>query len=327
MARNPNPPTISPLLLRLTLGVTFLWAGVGKLMTQEYGGAAAGAIASMGEGNITQGQWPPAPPTVADVGDDEAEPATENGATHSSAEPAAGEPTPEANPDTLDEAADEAGEILDEVGDDIKEAVDATTDDETDAAAITPPADPLLRVEARRVYGLAAMLKMSADGNDQRARLIPKSMGTDAWVKVLAWAAVCTELAAGAAMIVGLFTRLAAFGLVGNMCVAMWLTQIGPVVRARTDTGFLGFLPDPMMDSPMWTSAGWNTMLWQLALIAMSAAILFMGPGRASLDAWVFGSGRREKPSRSSRSAAPASRAEPASRPRRPDYPGESSGN
>lgn len=317
-------PTIAPLLLRLVLGVTFLWAGVGKLMTQDYQGATAGVIASMGEGTITDGQWPPATDAARDAdGDAISDPAdtdTENGAPPSGADPAPGLADPDATPDNLDEAADEAGEILEEAGDDIKEAADDLTDGEREAetliAGSEPVVDPSLTVRARRVMGLAAMLKMSADGNDQRARLIPKAMGGDGWVKTLAWAAVATELLAGAAMIFGLFTRVAALGIIGTMGMALWLTQIGPAVRTRTGDAFLGFLPPPDMASPMWTQV-WNTMLWQLGLMAMGGAILFMGAGRLSLDAWVFGT-RRERTVVSKRTTVYT--ADAPSRPRRPDH-------
>lgn len=317
-------PTIAPLLLRLVLGATFLWAGVGKLLTQEYRGATAGVIASMGEGTVIEGQWPPASPAGADSDADAISDATdtdtESGAPPSGADPAPGQADPGATPDTLDEAVEEAEEILDEAGDDLEEAAEELIDDQPDAEApvITEPtADESLSVRARRVMGLAAMIKMSADGNDERARLVPKAMGTDAWVKTLAWAAVATEVLAGAAMIFGLFTRVAALGIAGTMTMALWLTQIGPAVRTRTGDAFLGFLPPPDMASPQWTQV-WNTMLWQFALLAMGLAILCMGAGRLSLDAWVFGS-RRERAVVARKTTVYT--AEATARPRRPDHP------
>ncbi len=189
-------------------------------------------------------------------------------------------------------------------------------DDAVGTATMTDPgAGPV--VEARRVDMLTVSLKDASEGNDERARLIPAAMGAKPWASGLAWAATITEIAAGGLLVVGLFTRLWALSLMWVMGVAMWLTQIGPVVMSRVpDTGVLGFLPKPGI-----AGDNWQTLILQFVLFMVAFALLLLGPGRMSLDAWVFGT-REPRPPKG-RSPSPSRYDEPASRPRRPDHPGE----
>ncbi len=298
MSNHAKPQTFAPLFLRLALGATFIWAGAGKLMPQDYSGPMAATLASMNEGTILQGQWPP--PAAAPESEAPATP-------ESSADAAAGdEPDPDSSAESIDDEPGAEAELT------------------TGASSVAEPTviEQPLTVRARRVMSIAGMLKMSADGNDQRSRLVPKALGSDAWAKSLAWAAVSTELAAGAALLFGLFSRLAALGVIGTMGTALWLTQIGPAIRSRTGDNFLGFLPKPEMASPDWIQM-WNTMMWQFGLLAMAGAILFMGAGKLSLDAWVFGSRNAPKPA--PRKPAydkqrPETPPAPPPRPRRPDH-------
>ena len=95
MSNHAKPQTFAPLFLRLALGATFIWAGAGKLMPQDYSGPMAETIASMNEGTILQGQWPP--PTAAP--ESEAPAAPESGADASAGD----EPDPDSSAESIDD--------------------------------------------------------------------------------------------------------------------------------------------------------------------------------------------------------------------------------
>jgi putative oxidoreductase len=80
----------------------------------------------------------------------------------------------------------------------------------------------------------------------------------------LAYLAAFTELLGGLAMILGVFSRIAAVGLAITMVVA--------AVMVHLPNGFF-MGPKPGIE-------------YTLALFAMSVAILFTGPGRLALSDW-----------------------------------------
>jgi putative oxidoreductase len=96
------------------------------------------------------------------------------------------------------------------------------------------------------------------------------SMGMPAW---LGYVAAFTEFLGGTALILGLLTRLASFGLFINMLVATKVKMGG--------AHFLG------------AGSGWE---YPMILAAVCLALLFLGAGPISLD-WVFfrgGGGSRD---------------------------------
>jgi putative oxidoreductase len=99
-------------------------------------------------------------------------------------------------------------------------------------------------------------------------------MGAEAPVPAaLQAAAAIAEFAGGAALIVGLLTRLAAIMLGVTMAVAAGMVHISQ------GHPFVGKPGDPS---------------WELAAVYFACAVLFLlaGPGRLSLDAVLFGRGR-----------------------------------
>jgi len=87
----------------------------------------------------------------------------------------------------------------------------------------------------------------------------------------LGYVAAYAELAGSALLIVGLFSRLDAFLLACTMFVA----------------AFVILLPDALHDSPTFFSV-MKAIELPLSLLAVTIAILFVGPGRVSIDHLIW---------------------------------------
>ena len=127
---------------------------------------------------------------------------------------------------------------------------------ETTKAAATEP------VEARRVYGLAAMLSQKD---------VPYPLAA-------AWIAALTELVGGGLLLVGLFSRVWALGLAVTMGVAFSFTSCPALAAAGPfDLALLDYLKAAA----------------QLALGVLALTVFLTGPGAVALDRAVF---RRRSP-------------------------------
>jgi putative oxidoreductase len=131
----------------------------------------------------------------------------------------------------------------------------------------------LLRVAAGLIFIPHGWSKIGGSGGaaafaaDMAAYGIPPILG-----HVAAWA----ELAGGALLLVGLLTRIDAFLLACTMFVAAFVVQ----------------LPDALYEVPPGTSkflAAVRGIETPLAMFAICAAVLLLGPGRLSLDAVAAG--------------------------------------
>lgn len=129
---------------------------------------------------------------------------------------------------------------------------DATVDDDGGA-----PADAA-SIEARRVYGLAAMLA-SHD--------VPYPVAS-------AWLAAIVELVGGGLLLVGLLSRIWAIGLAAAMGTAFALTSCDVICSAGP---FVLPLPDYLRAAS------------QLALGTLALTVLLSGPGAVSIDHGIFG--------------------------------------
>lgn len=282
---------VTPLLLRVVLALTFLWAGLGKVMeTAPMTGANAAILAELGV--IEPGDATPIPPAAEILDEQAPDPAPE--------------PTPDAAPEPDAEAPAPAEPLTDP-------ETDPTADPEPTAggptaeslhtrAQIVPvayrqvadtvrydPADFTEPVDVLRLYpGVVLRLVRAADpGLDPETSepikpIAPSWAGQPPLVVYAGWAAAITEIAAGAFLLIGLLTRLSAFSLVGVMVVAIWLDTIGPAWQAGDVV--LGFIPA----IPVF-SFDWVKPLWQLLVLASTAGLVFSGPGALSLDRVLFG--------------------------------------
>lgn len=89
-----------------------------------------------------------------------------------------------------------------------------------------------------------------------------------------AWVTALVEVSAGAALIVGLLTHLAAFGLLVLLLVATRCTWRSKVYEQN---------PVDRLDCV-------SCYLWRVEglYIGLALVILLLGPGALSLDAWLF---------------------------------------
>jgi len=304
---------VTPLLLRVVLAVTFLWAGLGKIMSQDVAVEQGNAQALVDIGSIDASQ-------ARDAGFDVDDP----GATSPS--PSDTPPSDDAQPpvDSTDDRTDGAPEEPADPDTDPRQPQDdlpreiqpqpdpppaptpGTNDDDPDARGgplasntarivLVQDSPPLSGersatagtaasgIVLRRVHGLALGIRAASTPDDAGRALLPGAMGTGSNPVRIAWAIAVTEVVAGILLLLGFLTRLAALAVGGIMVGAIWMTEIGPPILDGSAS--LGFLPphDPF------DTGGWKNLLWQVALLLTSLGVLFSGAGFLSLDRLVFG--------------------------------------
>ncbi len=276
----------APIFLRIGLGVTFLWAGLGKLLSDmPVQGQDAAILANMGA-NIGPGT-PPAPIRVEPIEPTTPPPpAPEPESEKGDDAPAA---TPSPTPAEESKAKAEKGvKNLDGKKSNRPPALMALAAPQ--AEAIPPKftmADFPEPRNVKAVNGVAIFLwksthpSASTDGTSKMA-LAPAWTGEGSWPIRLAWVAAVCETLGGTLLLVGLFTRLSALTLAWTMGVAIWLTVIGPAIQSGET--MLGFLPR----HARFDTNAWKTPLWQLSLFTGALALFFAGPGAASLDSVIF---------------------------------------
>lgn len=252
---------IAPLLLRVGLGITFLWAGAAKLTQQM----------PVNDSNRAQlAQWGVIEADASQTATPSPEPGQPSAAEDDAAPPAADPPSE---------------------ADDLNQLQNTTpeSDEQANASLVALQTDPADSV--RRVYGLALLIDASAnpaplEDGTATMPLWPSGLASGKLPIYFAWAAAVTELVAGIAVLFGFFTRLGALPLAGTMAVAMWLTQVGPAIQSGDAT--LGVLPAGMFDLGPGGYV-YTQILWQLALLLMAGALFCTGPGLLSIDRLLFG--------------------------------------
>lgn len=293
--------TLPSFLLRLVLGVTFIWAGTGKLIgTMQVSGDDAARLANLGvDLNIIE----PEPSQGEPERDELLKPLPQDSGADAPIE------TPSTEP--LEEQADD---IIEK----IEDAIENKTE-EPPATLPTPPAtntggtighlDPTYAswtrvqnnsndrtssdfpepVECQRVFTIALMISKAADpgltpDSQPITPIMPAKLASRPWPKLLAWTAAITEIVAGAFLILGLMTRISALSTFFVMLVAMWMTQFGPAAF-HTNDAILGFIPRA---DDLFSPAAYGQLFWQLALASMSLAVVFLGSGAIGIDRLLF---------------------------------------
>lgn len=259
---------MTPLLLRVVLAVTFLWAGLGKLVEHDVTVTQDNAQVLVNLGSITAAEAREKGFTVTDA------PAE----SPNTDEPAAD------NPDQPDAPAEGKDDFFRPSG----MAPDATNDF-AGAGAITLVAQSDADAgpwKLRRVEGLAMFIYAATMPVEEwnGKRLLPAELGKKGLPRYMAWAVMLTELAAGGFILIGFLTRIWGLALAVVMGTALYMTAIGPAILSGNN--HLGFLPN---FEPFDNSA-WSQPLWQFALLIIGLAIMFAGAGAASIDRMLFGS-------------------------------------
>ena len=244
---------VGPIPIRLVLALTFLWAGIGKFAT-TIPVAGEDALVLFEMGAIS------APGGAAEAAPEEA-------------------PAPEPSPEpTIGGDGNRVGLIG-------GGTVLLVSQDES--AASYTAADFAEPVEKWKVYDVALRLRKGAspgfeEGTSKPRRpIVPGWAVQGSWPIYIAFTVAITEIVAGFLVLVGLLTRVSAFGLACVMGGALWLTDIGPAIQ--DGTARLGFLPGHGAFSDLWEEP-----LWHVALFAAAVSLVFTGAGTASMHAFLF---------------------------------------
>lgn len=136
-------------------------------------------------------------------------------------------------------------------------------DDATDPTIITVPP---MSVEARELHNITLMV---ASANP----------GLEPYAVYLGWGAALTEFVGGILILLGLFSRLWGLALACVMVSAFYLTSLD----VAGQTMIYQLMPDRVPD--------FNRMFVQLALFVLAFGIFLTGPGRLSVDGFIFGKG------------------------------------
>ena len=274
---------VSPILLRLVLGVTFLWAGYGKVFTMATFTpeqlVMLDAMTSAGDDDMSE-----QPLEVIEHG--EPDPNTDTEPFTPDA------PLPE--PDAIDTDGDSSA--LAPTPFRVILAQDSVGGD-TPAPSVN---------ERRKVNLLALMIRNAASPDERGVSLLPSLFGQGEWPMRLAWIAALTELIGGFFVLLGFLTRISALGLAFTMLTALWMTAIGPVVLfdAPSSFFFLPALDDFAIDA-------WRGWLWQLALLGAALSVTLSGAGALSADRILIGR-RASKKAQPKAGAKPKPKAKPA---------------
>ena len=311
---------VAPLGLRLALGLTFVWAGVGKIahtttiddpqqlaLLAEWGQIEP-AKATIPEPDIEIQIDPPANPETDPIvpADDTPidtpidVPVDETDIPNIEDQPTLEEPPADPDPADLAPAIDPITDpVTDPATDDSLPPADDAGENEDDQAQPLDDSDAMsvsyaqqsTSIEVKRVLKLALKIHSAAnpgvdDAGQQQMTLWPKAISTGSLPVVVAWVVAILELVCGAALLSGFFTRMACLPIIGSMLAAIWLTQVGPAIQSGNTV--IGFLPQGIFDIGL-EGPAYAALLWQFALAAMGFAMLLIGPGCFSIDRLIFG--------------------------------------
>ncbi len=256
--------SVPPVLLRIALAMTFIWAGASKFM-------APMALSPEQEATLLEirsGATPTDAPTETPPDFDDAAPA-------------------EIDEDSV---AMERGYTLTLVQDG-----DAPTEPPAESLDAAP--DATAEADASPTYTGKDMLtidiKEMATPNAEGKALLPAFMGRGKMPIWIALSVSLVELIGGVLILLGLLTRVSSLMIAGVMVGAIWLTSIGPVV-IYGNSGWPRFLQIlPAIDystqgNAMETFAAWQSWTFQLAMLMASLSLACLGPGSISLDRIFF---------------------------------------
>ncbi len=270
---------LTPLLLRLALAATFVWAGYGDLFrNRKFSPQDAAVLAELGV--IT----PRTGGVVDPEGLDESDPAMS-----------------EDEDNQVSAWGDDFELVLvqdDPVEDEIESAADVA--DEVDEA--DEPASVVARnfsaadfpngAEALGKHRIAIRIYNSVFPESGNARL-PASFASGHWPTTLGTTAGVVEFIGGLFLLLGLLTRLSALLLAGTQAAALWMTYIAPNAIGSASDSFMWVLPH--LDYVDSVSRGtWETMMWRFMLLMACFALFVSRPGYGMDSKLIFKSRPKE---------------------------------
>jgi uncharacterized membrane protein YphA (DoxX/SURF4 family) len=271
MRSRPFAHHVAPLVLRIALGLMFLYYGAGKVFYSDMPlspeqAATLGNLGLLSPGDADVAHFEGQAFRVVRVQNQEP------------ASPTLPEAEPPAQPDVepLPEAVEE--ELIEDG------LQDATPEDVPDLYTAADFEEGTYTV--RRLNGLVLVMARANENG-----YFPDGLTTGQILLSLAWIAALTEFIGGVLLLIGFLTRLWGLGLAGVMIGAIWLTQIGPATVS--ETAFLGFLPEWQLGEPTRYVPAYEKLFLQLVTFAAAFAVLCTGAGKLSVDALLFGKKKR----------------------------------
>ena len=262
-----------PILLRVALAITFIWAGSGKFFgSVTLSPEQAAVLDAMHSGAV-------APATPAPEGAD----TDANTDADADSSPSASRGGP-----MIILAQDQGAQPAEPAEADAPPDADADEPPAAPAEADTADADADTAAPSHRNVDFIALLFHTwATPNAEGKALLPAFVGhgkTPIW---LANAVGVTELLGGIMIALGLLTRLWSLAVAGVMVGALWTTSIGPVL-VYGQAGWPAFFPVlPALHD--FSAGAWQNWLWQLTLLCSALSLVCLGAGRLSLDRLFFG--------------------------------------
>tara|TARA_R110002096_G_scaffold173781_2_gene347941 strand:- start:85704 stop:86738 length:1035 start_codon:yes stop_codon:yes gene_type:complete len=295
--------TLPSFLLRLTLAVTFLWAGTSKLVgTSTTDGDNAARLANLGVTFIQEHPVVPTPKTndepIKPLPNSEPEIDSDTDNLDTPVEPVIQKDQP-ANPATgqsPDQSIDPSAQLP--IDPNLEQQTRSNLVSIRNIVQTTAPAvgsDFPQPVTYRNLYNISLLLDRAGspgltEDSQPISPIVPSWMGQGKVPVIAAWATAITELTCGAFLLIGFLTRFSALSLCVVMLVAMWITQIGPAAMQTSDA-ILGFIPNTQ---DPWNPGSYSVLLWQLAIVTMTLSVALLGAGPLSLDRMLFRPGRRD---------------------------------
>ena len=317
---------LCPLMLRIVLGVTFTFAGVGYLFGEVgFKGADAAALANLGVAIAPTtpnakpdgtGGMLPGPGNSPILRDQQANPGGKSIPMMDPADiaknpssplsPADPEPLPAvtAEPRRPGKAVDGQPKALEKIPTMTKPAAPTMPG----ASKDTKPQPPTPQFAAyqfgqpiglRKVYLTALKLHYAAFPPPRSVNptsVVPAFMGAGMVPVYVAHTAAVVELMAGVLLLLGVYCRFWALLTGAIMLGAIFIDQVAPALRSGNTT--LWLLPGPGPGQAWHELDVYRGLLWQAALAAMSFCVVLIGAGAVALDNAQLFAAKNAKPNR-----------------------------
>ena len=274
---------IAPLLLRTGLAATFIWIGTPMLRTMDLTAEQTAILANADIRQPDPASTAPGPAPTPDSTPD---------------------PTPDPIPDSPEDG-DSATTPPPMSGVSLTRRAGAPRGDGDEGADVVisnlpySPAQFQSSDQSARRWVLVALTALESaepisDGDDATPdrSILPGAIGNGGvWVKVGSIAFALIVAFGGYAIILGFFTRVWALWLALCTGLSMWVLELGPAWAARD--GLMGFLPDPQLNDPVASQEVWMSLVLHFVVLMSALALLIVGPGKLSLDQFMFGRGEK----------------------------------